>query len=131
MGLGSVVRSAVAIADSITGASGAFQATVTHNVWTGESVSNKATRTTTVSRLALVEFEQSRVETSDKQVVQQVAKLTFLRPIAANGAAGRREPIDPRDTFTLPNGWVGRVLAVDGLTDPSTNAPFFCQVRLG
>jgi hypothetical protein len=54
-----------------------------------------------------------------------------LTPVAANGTTGRREPIDPRDRLTLPDGAVGNILAVEGLGDPDTNHNYFYQVYLG
>lgn len=38
------------------------------------------------------------------------ACITFFEPVPPNGAEGRREPIDPRDRFTLPSGYTGPIV---------------------
>lgn len=128
MGLGALVRGAVALANTVTAD---LQVSVTVYAWIGDSVANKPTYAAGVAYPALVEFEQRAVRMTNGQEVQQVAKVSFLRPITANSAAGRRNPIDPRDKIVLPSGFAGKVLSVSGLVDKATKAPFYAIVGLG
>jgi len=127
MGLDDLVRGAVEMADDITTS---LQVTVTHAAWTGQSLTGVPTFATT-SRLALIEERDRVLRNPQGEVIVSSHKLTFLRPIAANGAANRTEPIDPRDKFTLPNGKIGRVVDVRGMTDPNTSQRYFFEVYLG
>jgi hypothetical protein len=63
--------------------------------------------------------------------VLQIATVTIIGPVAANGADERREPVDPRDRITLPNGFSGPILDVGGVVDPDTGSPYSVQVILG
>ena len=128
MGLDTVIRNAVATANRVTGA---LQATVTHAAWTGADSYSKPTYATAVPRQAIVEFKQRMRRLPNGEEVMQQATVTFLSPIAANGASGRREPVDPRDRITLPSGLTGPILDVSGMVDPSTDAPYMLTVALG
>ena len=128
MGLDSVVRSVVATANSVTAS---LQATVQHAAWTGNQQDGTDSFATAVPLQALVEFKQRLRRLPTGREVLQQAELTFIGPVTANGASGRREPIDPRDQITLPNGYTGPILDVQGLVDPSTSAPYLVQVVLG
>lgn len=128
MGLDATVRAAIA---TISTATADLQATVAHAAWTGKDGYNKPTFAVAVNRQALVEMKQRLRRLPNGQEVLQQAAVTFIGPISANGATGRREPVDPRDTITLPNGYSGPILNVEGLIDPTTNRPFMVQVWLG
>jgi len=128
MGLDATVRAAIA---TISTATADLQATVAHAAWTGKDGYNKPSFAAPVSRQALVEMKQRLRRLPNGQEVLQQAAVTFIGPISANGATGRREPVDPRDTITLPNGYSGPILNVEGLIDPTTNRPFMVQVWLG
>lgn len=130
MGLADTVRNAVATAHALTAD---LQATVTHRAWTGQDETGKATYASAVSRTAIVEQRQRMLRQRDGTEIMTAAMLTFLAPIAANGAATRREPIDPRDVFTLPDGTSGPVVDVAGLTDAgsASGASFYYQVAIG
>jgi hypothetical protein len=128
-GLDSLVRQTVSIVGAVTQS---LQATVTHNAWVSNSSDGYVTPTfASTSYRAVVQWRQRRITTDTGRVVDQVAEVVFIQPIPANGATGRKEPIDPRDTITLPNGWMGHVLNVEGAVDPSTNAPYMVRVALG
>jgi hypothetical protein len=128
MGLDSVVRSVVATANAVTSS---LQATVQHAAWTGNLQDGTDSFATAVPLQALVEFKQRLRRLSTGREVMQQAVVTFIGPVTANGTAGRREPIDPRDQITLPNGYSGPILDVEGLVDPSTSAPYLVSVVLG
>lgn len=128
MGLDALVRSGIAIAKSITGS---LQADVVHAAWTGSGGDGAATYATGVVRPALIEYRSKLIRSTTGAEVMQRALVTFLEPIDADGATGRREPIDPRDRITLPDGTTGPVLEVKGLTDPTTSHPYLFEVSLG
>lgn len=119
----------VAVADNVTQD---LQVTVQHYPWIGnDSTYDKPRYDTPVSRLALVEMKQRLIRLPSGQEIMQRAVVTFLRPIAPNGADGRREPIDPRDKIVLPNGYTGPIKNVEGLETHLDNSPYFAEVVLG
>jgi len=131
-----LVRSGVALIDKTVAS---LQVTVTHEAWTGNDATyGTPTFATAVDRLALVEEKEVLLQTSGQDIIQR-AKILILRPITANGATGRIEPIDVRDKFTLSSGYTGPILTVGGpteekrtgLVDPSTNSPYMYEVSLG
>lgn len=128
MDLGSIFRSAVATADQVARSA---QVAVSHEAWTGADNYSKPTYAAAVSRLAVVSMKQRMRRMPDGREVVQRAVVTFVGPVAANGAAGRREPVDPRDRITLPSGFTGPILDVEGAVDPATGAPYTVKVTLG
>jgi len=81
---------------------------------------------------ALVEDKQQLVRDVSGREVMSKTKLTILQPVTATVATGRRNPIDPRDKITLPSSVPsGPILAVAGLTDKNTSAPFLLEIWLG
>jgi len=128
MSLDTIVRSAVSIANSVTSD---LQCDVTLEAWTGSSVHGAPTYATAVTIPAIVEMKNRLVKAVNGELVMSKARVTFVRPVTANGATGRREPIDPRDRITLPDSETGPILDVDGLFDSSTNAPYMLSVFLG
>jgi len=124
MGLADVVRSAVAIADSVTAS---LQTDVTHEAWIDDDRFGKPTYADPVTRKALVSQVQKLVRTADDRTVVAKTKVSFLRPIPAQGASGRAEPLDPRDKITLPDGTTGPLLAVEGMVDPGTDRPYLLE----
>ena len=106
-GLDSLVRQTVSIVGAVTQS---LQATVTHNAWVSNSSDGYVTPTfASTSYRAVVQWRQRRITTDTGRVVDQVAEVVFIQPIPANGATGRKEPIDPRDTM-------GRDAAILGMT---------------
>jgi hypothetical protein len=128
MGLADVVRGGVRIANGITSG---LQVVVSHEAWIGQDAYDKPQFATAVSRPALVEAKQRLRRTTSGKEVMQRASITFLEMPEANGAAERREPIDPRDRLILPDGTTGPILDVAGLTDPGTDAAYLLEVALG
>lgn len=128
MGLDSIIRNAITLANSVTAD---LQTTVTHEAWIGQNSRGLPTYDDAVSRSAVVEFKQVRRRRPDGSETLQAARVTFVGPIASNGADGRREPIDNRDRITLPNGYSGPILEVLGVVDPTTGAPYALDVILG
>lgn len=128
MGLDRLVRSVVKTADKVTKS---LQDVVGYEPWIGDDAFNKPTYGAKSDEKAVVSYVQRMRKTSDGREVMQEATVLFVRPIAANGAAERREPIDPRDRITLPNGMTGPILDVIGVSDPGTRYPYAPKVVLG
>lgn len=128
MGLLDVVRSGIALANSVTSD---LQANVSHRAWTASSSYGDATLATAVLRPAIVVQSFKMHRTSKGEMVATRAHITFLEPITPNGAAGRMEPIDPRDTITLPDGTTGPIVDISGFIDRETTRPLLVEVWLG
>lgn len=128
MGLADIIRNGVAIAKRTTAD---LQVPVTYYAWTGVDGYNKPTFAAAQELMAIVDFRQRRRRLADGTEIVQTATVTFVQPLTANGASGRREPIDPRDKIVLPNGHVGPILEVSGPVDPATSLPYLVDVMLG
>ena len=128
MSLADVIRSAVAAADAVLAEA---EVDITLAAWTGKDGSTKPTYATAVTLGAHVGASSDIFRTSRGEVVAVKAVIHILRPVAANGATDRDEPIDPRDKITLPSGTVGApIMGVGGQVDPSTGRPYFYTVGL-
>lgn len=118
MGLDALVRAVVATADAVTAD---LQATVQHAAYRSQDVYGKVTYATAVARRAIVDLTEKPVRTVEGHERLSTARLTFPRPVA----------VDPRDTFTLPDGRTAPVLSIGGIADPSTGARYATEVALG
>jgi hypothetical protein len=128
MALADIVRSGVALANTLTAS---LQVSVQHKAWTGSDAYGAPTYADAIVRNGLLEAKTRVLRRPNGEEVLQQSQLTILEPVAANGAAGRAEPIDPRDRFVLPDGTEKAALDVSGLADPSTGAPYGFEVALG
>jgi hypothetical protein len=129
MGLDSVIRGAVATINSTVAS---LRVSVSHAPWTGPGADGRGSWGTATARLAIVDENYRQHKMPTGEVIACAAMLIFLEPIAANGAANRREPVDQRDVFTLPSGHSGPVVDTpSGLTDPVTLLPYMAVVVLG
>lgn len=131
MGLGSIVRNALATADKITGASDGLQCEIDHEAWTGMDGYGKPTYASAKTITALVSRRQVPIRTSSGETLTSRTQITIVQPLKANGTDGRTEPIDLRDRLTLPDGTTGKILDIQGFLDPSTGRPFGHEVFLG
>lgn len=106
---------------------------VVHHAWVGEDSWGKPYfATPPINRPAIWEpGHQSKFDTNTGAVVQVRGKLTFLEPIAPNGAEGRVEPIDNRDLIILPDGTSGPIFKPEGLYNPVAGAPFLIELWIG
>ena len=129
MGLADIVREAVDLADKITAPA---QANITLAAWTAHGTSGAApTRAAGVTIPAHIDQRPTSLRTALGEVIAVKAVIHILRPIAANGAANREEPIDPRDEITLPNGTVGApIMGAGGYVDSSTGLPYSYTIGL-
>lgn len=121
MGLGGLVRKAVALADVLTGGADGLQATVSHYAWLSQDETGKPTYRTAVARTALVTYETRQVRLLGGTVVQTRATILFPRPVV----------IDERDKILLPDGTTGPIyMRADGVADVSTGKGFYSEVML-
>jgi len=131
MGIGSLIRGGMKIIDKATGGSDGVQDTIYISPWIGNTIEGGPDYGPAVPMEAIVnEKEYQRTLASGDEIMQR-AEITIPRPVEPNGAAERREPIDPRDLVVLPSGYTGPILHVDGLTDKKTHAPFAFFIILG
>lgn len=129
MTLASVVRRAVAKADRLTRS---LQAQVDHVAWTGQDGNTKPTYASAVKRSAIIEQGPVPFRTAEGETIAVKAVVHILETVEANGASDRKEPIDPRDRITLPDGTVGApIMGAEGVVDPSTGKPYMYTVALG
>lgn len=129
MGLKATIKKGIALADSLTAD---LQVTIYHSAWIGtDEVFGQPVYADPIARQALVENKQRTLRTDAGQDILQRAVVTFLRPITANGAPGRREPIDIRDKIVLNTGYTGPIKLVEGLENSDSDSPYLLEVILG
>lgn len=120
MGLDAIVRSAVAIADSVTTS---LQATVQHYRYSEATVDDSGEIAWGTPRTVRCVVENNRVQGRDKEGrdVTSSVQLTFPRPTV----------ISPLDRFVLPDGYSGSPIQRAGsVVDPSTNAEYIKEVSI-
>lgn len=131
MKIAGIVRKMIAVADRATATD--LQVTVQHYAWIGDGTTySEPLYDDPVPRLALVELRQRNYRSADGKDIVQRARITFLRPIDANGADERREPIDTRDKILLPNDYTGPIVdVIGGLDNNFSDSPYLLEVVLG
>jgi|WetSurSiteA1Bulk_404760.scaffolds.fasta_scaffold132009_1 hypothetical protein len=130
MSLDSLIRSAVAIADSVT--KSLQDQTVTITPWIGIGTTYaEPLYGAAVSVPAIVEEKERLVSLSNGEVIRQKAVVTIPRVLTVNGATGRQEPVDSRDKVVLPSGYTGPILDIGGVIDPTTHRSYMTQIILG
>lgn len=144
MSLNSLIRNAVKVADTITKS---LQGDVQHSAWIGQDGFGKpvygtviqglditgqpTTPNVPVVRKAVIELKQRERQVQGR-VIMTFAYLTFVGPIPVNGMTSeRKEAVDPRDVFILPDGSTGPVVDVQGVLDSETNLMYAVEVWLG
>ena len=129
MGLDAVVRKSIQLAKRVTAD---LLVDVTHEPWIGTDGYNQPQYAASETRKAFVDFRQRRFRNEGGTETVQTVVVTFVDPFEAQGAAGRQEPVDPRDRITLPSGETARIVEVRGAAvDPTTNQPYMIEVVLG
>lgn len=128
MAFDDIIRSGVATADRLTAS---LQIDVTHEAWLGTGGMGEEAFEDAVTRTAIVERKNRERRTTDGRTILTTAQITFLRPIPANGAPGRQEPIDLRDRLTLPDGSTDPVVDTEALLDPETGRGYYVVAWLG
>jgi hypothetical protein len=120
MGLADIVRSGVAIADSLTSD---LQKDVTHYLYSEATVDSygKVTWGSPHTRKAVVEPKRRLVRNAEGHDVLTNTKLTFPRPVLVN----------PRDRIVMYDGTEAPIVAVSGaVDDSSTGQGYIAEVYL-
>lgn len=131
MGYEDLIRGGVKLA------SGQFESMkldVVHDAWIGEDGDGADEFAPSVVRRALVNLRKTIFATRDGQLVTTFASIIFLDPVpptTPNPGKTREQPIDPRDTLTLPDGGTAPIVDTGGFADSATAQPFVLKVILG
>lgn len=128
MGLDSIVRSGIKIADNLTKT---LQSTVTLKQWTGQLQNGDPTYAAPVVYQAIVEQKRQNMRTDSGELVKISATVLFIQPVPPHGAPNRAEPVDPRDVIVLQDGTTGPIVNTSGFVDRDTGRPFYHEVWLG
>lgn len=133
MGLGTLVRNAVATAHRITNATDGLQAEVTYAPWTGQDDEGTPTYGSSEAAPAVVEYlSQPAIIRSDAgETIAARVRVLFLALPTASTASNRQGRIDPRDRITLPDDTVRPIVSVGGVINPDTGHPYACEVWCG
>jgi hypothetical protein len=109
---------------------------VSHEAWIGFSDDDgKPLYDVPVALQAHVQEGTNQLRLATGEEISTKACVSFLTPVEANGAADRREPIDPRDRITIRPGTPTEVTGVivdnpGAQLDPSTGAPYINSMWL-
>jgi hypothetical protein len=126
-----LVSRAVAIANRAVGNLD-LKVTVTVHAWTSQDVFGAPSYAAPVSYDVILDERQQQKRDAEGKLVSTRAYIAFLEPITPNGAAGRVEPLDPRDKIVLPDGvTTGPIVATTGFVNKETGRPYFHEVWLG
>ena len=124
-----LLRAGIAIADTLTKG---VQVDVTLEAWTGQSGFGVESFASPVTIKCVLDLTRKQIKTDSGREITIVATLTKVGDVAPNGTAGRREPIDPRDRITLPDGTTGPIIDVPGaVVDPGTGRGFINAIMIG
>lgn len=124
-----ILKSGIGIANKLTKG---VQANVTFEAWTGQDGYGVDSFASPVTLTAVVDMTRKQAHVPSGLDVTVMATLTIVGDVAPNGAAGRVEPIDPRDRITLADGTTGPIVDAPGaVVDPSTNRGLIHVVMLG
>lgn len=130
MSLADIIRNGIALARTITLP---LHVTVTHHVWVGQSFDGSVIFVD-APRQALVERKQKLVKTmqgTEEMSSAYIGIIEEITPTSPNAGYVRTNPVDVNDKFTLPDGTLVDVMAVDGFFDGGTGVPFYSQVYAG
>lgn len=127
MGLASVIRNAVAVADKVTQD---LQALVTLRHVISSNSSGDITWGDPVSLHALVDWKQKHLRTQSGELTVSRASVLFV-DVTELLAATNNDGIDDNDIITLPDGTTGPILDMSGFIDAGTGRPFATEVFLG
>jgi len=127
-----IVRSGIVLANGLTKG---LQCKVKFEAVTGQGA-NGRTYAAPIYIDAVVDMTTKERVRPDGKILTIAATVTVVGDIPANGTviAGnpRREPVDPRDRVTLPNGFTGPIISAPGsVIDPGTNRGLIHVIELG
>jgi len=123
-----LVRLGVNLADKFTEN---VQPVIKLEQWIGQDKFGKITYAAPTFPRCVIDSRQRMIVSTSGQMITVMSTLTFTTLPVSNGAIGRREPIDTRDKITLPDGFTGPIISVNGPLDPATNKGFILEVQLG
>ncbi len=121
MGLGSILRSAIATANSITGGTDGLQVDVTVEAFDSYDGYGKPTYGSSETISCVLEQKTRFMRAPGGQEVVSKHCLTFVQPVE----------IGPKDRITLPDGSTGPILDIEGVMDSETSRAFCTEVTLG
>lgn len=125
MDLTSLVSGAINIANQMTAS---LQVTISLKRWRGQTGSGEPLYPKTETYTVLLQRENHRMTSPEGQIITvNATKITFLQPLEADGTAGRKEPLDPRDLVIFPDKSEHQVIDVKEFINASTNAPFLSE----
>ena len=124
-----ILRSGVAIVDSLTKG---VQVNITHEAWVDQDGHGDPVLANPVTLRAVLDLNRKQQRQDDGTIITIMATVTIVGDVAPNGAAGRLEPIDPRDIITLPDGTTGPIIqtAPNSVVDPITGRGFIHEIVL-
>jgi hypothetical protein len=128
MGLRDIIVNGYAIANAQTKD---LQALVLLEAWIGQGATGQPIYAAPVAYPALVQWTTKGSRNDQGELVMSLATVDVLGPIAGTFAAGRKNPVDPRDRLTLPGGEWAPITADNGLTDPQTGELYGHTIVVG
>ena len=119
MGLLDIVRSGVAVANSVTAD---LQPVVSHEAYLHSDGAGKRIYAAAVSRPAIVVKKLKLVRSTSGELVMSTAQVIFLDPVVE---------VDTFDRITLPDGTTGPIFGTGGFVDRETGGLILTEVYLG
>lgn len=128
---GNILETGIKIVDrAIPG----LKATCTLRQFTGSDANGDFTYADPITFKAIVDYT-NKVTLRNAQIVSISATLTVLETVPFNNTLTdppRRNPIDPRDEITLPDGTIGPIISVPGsIHNPRTSTGFIQDIEIG
>jgi hypothetical protein len=132
MALNDTIAKVVGIANKVTKD---LQGAISHYPWIAQnafgSVQSQSPFGQPIIRNGIIQQQGRWRQIANGNMVFTYAHIVFLEPFAHIEAPNRKNPIDPRDRLVLPDGTTGPIVDIDGLFNPGTKSPYFCEVWLG
>ncbi len=125
-----VLRGGIALANQLTAG---VQVTITHQAWIDQDTFGDPVLADPVPIKCILDLTRRQLQQDDGVTVTVIATATIVGDVSPNGAAGRVEPIDPRDIITLPDGTTGPIIntAPNSVVDPGTGRGLIHEILLG
>lgn len=127
MSLRTVIKKAVAVADSVTKS---LQGEITHYPWIAQSGDGTPTYGSAKKYKAIIDRREIERRTPEGNMVLTNAYILVLSAVPPNGATDRTEPFDPRDKIVCPDGTTGVIAAAAGFMDADTGHPYYGEIWL-
>jgi hypothetical protein len=130
MGLQDDIRGAIS---DINGVFDDMEVDISYYAWIGEDGYGRSQFASPVTYRAILIQQLKQIFTQSGNQVLTKAYMAFLQPIldtTPNANQQRLQPVDPRDSFVLPDGTTGPTILTGGLVDSGTGRPFLQEVYL-